>query len=610
MLRNNHVFRIGVLPAPARAATIGLLGFVGFAVAGMRGPISQAQSSAQGTAGETAQVAVQNGLRGTAPSLDVSLLPAETKLLFALKPAALLEREEIKALVRDMAPGVLTKSGLVLPHEEIEQLVCFWEGLPEAPGQPGRSPFIPHPTGIIYRATKAQDWKSRLDAQGGRVEEFNLDGQKCFRGQPPSPAWCAAAFDDRTLVVAVEDTIRDLIQDRRVPAPRRTWDEAWEKSADGLVIAAIDTRWLRRRLTQAAPPSGPDASSPFGVKLDTIAPLLEKAQAYVISVDASPGIRVDVRAVTRGGDGAKPVAETLQAVITLARNSIEGLMQDSAGKPLGDAMKGTFAAAGDLLAQAKIETSGNVVHLQAKSTMELSEVVKSVAPALTTARATARRMSSMNNLKQIGLAFHNYAAVYNHLPSPALLGGEQKKYPYSWRVALLPFIEQQVLYDQYRFDEPWDGPNNRKLIDQMPATYSVPGPNGNPLSRSTSSYYVFAGEAAALGGPQAPGGKIAEPKFEMIADGAHKTILAVEWEGNIPWTKPADIPFDLGGAVPAIGGFWPDGLNALMCDGSVRGFPKQFDPETLKALITRAGGEVIQAETLAPEQTRPHAAKP
>ena len=49
-------------------------------------------------------------------------------------------------------------------------------------------------------------------------------------------------------------------------------------------------------------------------------------------------------------------------------------------------------------------------------------------------------MSSINNLKQIGLAFHNYAAAYNHFPSPALLGGEQKKYPYSWRVALLPFI--------------------------------------------------------------------------------------------------------------------------------------------------------------------------
>ena len=99
-------------------------------------------------------------------------------------------------------------------------------------------------------------------------------------------------------------------------------------------------------------------------------------------------------------------------------------------------------------------------------------------------------------------------------------------------------LEQQALYDQYHFDEPWDGPNNRKLIDQMPAVYSAAGPDGNPSSRSNASYYVFAGEAAALGSPQVPGGKSSEPTFEMITDGLSNTILAVEWQGNIPWTKP------------------------------------------------------------------------
>ena len=90
-------------------------------------------------------------------------------------------------------PGGSPRSGLVIPPEEIDQFVCFWEGLPEAPGQPGRSPFIPPPSGIIYRSTKAQDWKSRLMHKFGRVEEFRLDGQTCFRlGQPPIPGWCAA----------------------------------------------------------------------------------------------------------------------------------------------------------------------------------------------------------------------------------------------------------------------------------------------------------------------------------------------------------------------------------------------------------------------------------
>jgi len=199
----------------------------------------------------------------------------------------------------------------------------------------------------------------------------------------------------------------------------------------------------------------------------------------------------------------------------------------------------------------------------------------------------------VNNLKQIGLAFHNYAQINGHFPSPALLGGEQKNFPYSWRVALLPYLDQDALYRQYHFDEPWDGPRNRLLIGSMPAVYSVPGPDGTPSSKTNSSYYVFSGAATALGAPWVAGGKNDEATFARITDGVSNTILAVEWQGNTPWTKPDDIPFDLGAAIPALGGFWPEGFNVLIADGSVRMFKKEIDPNTLKAFITRAGGEVI-----------------
>ena len=97
-----------------------------------------------------------------------------------------------------------------------------------------------------------------------------------------------------------------------------------------------------------------------------------------------------------------------------------------------------------------------------------------------------------------------------------------------------------------------------------------------------------------------PGGKNSEVTFAQITDGLSNTILAVEWQGNIPWTKPEDIPFDPNGAIPVLGGFWPDGFNVLMGDGSVRAFKKEIDPNTLKALITRAGGEVITEEAFNP----------
>ncbi len=213
----------------------------------------------------------------------------------------------------------------------------------------------------------------------------------------------------------------------------------------------------------------------------------------------------------------------------------------------------------------------------------------------------------MNNLKQIGLAFHNHNSQYGHFPASVNLGGRNKTIPYSWRVAILPFIDHQALYDAYNFDEPWDGPNNRKLIDKMPAIYGYPA-DGTSSSRGNSSYFVFTGRSTALSGASEPtgaaGGRPAAvapgpvaaptgPDIAQITDGTSYTILAVEARRDIPWTKPEDIPFNLNAPLPDLGGFTPDGFNALLADGSVRYLKKSIAMNLLKALITRDGGEVI-----------------
>ena len=167
-----------------------------------------------------------------------------------------------------------------------------------------------------------------------------------------------------------------------------------------------------------------------------------------------------------------------------------------------------------------------------------------------TAQTASTRTQSINNLKQIGLAFHNFAASNNHLPPPVLYGGKSGKVPYSWRVALLPYLEQQDLYNSYNFDEPWDGPSNSKLLDKMPAVYGYPRLGGT--SKTHAAYFVFTGEQTMLG-------KGAQPSFMDITDGMSNTILAVEAQREIPWTKPEDIPFDPQLPLPQIGGFHPDG---------------------------------------------------
>src|SRR5262249_376618 len=157
---------------------------------------------------------------------------------------------------------------------------------------------------------------------------------------------------------------------------------------------------------------------------------------------------------------------------------------------------------------------------------------------------------------------------------------------------------------QYRFDEPWDGPHNKLLIEQMPAVYSASGQDGTPASRSKASYFVFAGPAAALGSPSIPGGKNSGATLAQMTAGLSNTILGVEAKRDIPWTNPDDIPFDSDGQIPPLGGFWPDGFNMLMGDGSVRFVKSQVDPIILKALITRAGGEAISFQALDPGPRR------
>ncbi len=264
---------------------------------------------------------------------------------------------------------------------------------------------------------------------------------------------------------------------------------------------------------------------------------------------------------------------------------MQGLRQDVERQPRVSAgAEWALEAADSLVQKARVETTEGFVRLHAESAVDLAEGIRALVPAVTSARAAARRVQSTNNLKQIGLAFHNFHEVNKHFPASA--NRDKGAVPYSWRVAILPYIEQQELYNQYRFDEPWDGPHNRELIDKMPVIYAFPDPNGTPSSRSHTSYFVFTG-------PSTIGGAEGGAKIQQITDGMSNTILAVEAKREVPWTKPEDLPFDPKAPLPELGGFAPDGFNALFADGSVLFIVKSMDPMMLKTLITRDGGEVI-----------------
>jgi hypothetical protein len=160
----------------------------------------------------------------------------------------------------------------------------------------------------------------------------------------------------------------------------------------------------------------------------------------------------------------------------------------------------------------------------------------------------------------------------------------------SWRVLLLPFIEQDELYKQFHLDEPWDSPNNIRLLDRMPATYAAPGHKKALIPPNHTVCHVFIGKGTAFEGPCGLRLK------DDFPDGTSNTLLFVEVGEPVPWTKPEDIVYDPAGPLPPLRGLFKDGFRACTADGSRRFVRYDMPEESLRAIITRNGGEKVPVD--------------
>jgi hypothetical protein len=196
------------------------------------------------------------------------------------------------------------------------------------------------------------------------------------------------------------------------------------------------------------------------------------------------------------------------------------------------------------------------------------------------------RARSMQNLKLIGLAMHNYAARHSRaFPAAAIY--KDGKPMLSWRVAILPYLDQKDLYNKFHLDEPWDSPHNKALLDQMPEVYAPVIPVDKP--EPATYYQVHAGPGALFDGETGT-------KLEDIKDGTSMTIMVIEGAKPVPWTKPEELPFAVDKPLPEVGGQQPDGACVGLADGSARFIGRQVDLKVFKALVTRSGGEVVTGD--------------
>ncbi|HEV3115603.1 MAG TPA: DUF1559 domain-containing protein, partial [Gemmataceae bacterium] len=194
-----------------------------------------------------------------------------------------------------------------------------------------------------------------------------------------------------------------------------------------------------------------------------------------------------------------------------------------------------------------------------------------------------------NNLRQIGLALHNYHDVYGAFPAVANFNKDGKPL-LSWRVHILPFVDQSELYRAFHLDEPWDSEHNKKLIARMPAVYRCPAEG----SAGRTAYLAPVLDDTHGKGTMWTGNK-KQVRIPDVTDGTSNTILVVDADKQhtVFWTKPEDLAYDPKKPLAGLVGQHADKIQALFADGSVHRLNGTIAPQKLHALFTRSGGELV-----------------
>jgi hypothetical protein len=196
-----------------------------------------------------------------------------------------------------------------------------------------------------------------------------------------------------------------------------------------------------------------------------------------------------------------------------------------------------------------------------------------------------RRSLCKNNLKQIGLALHNYHETHGSFP-PVYFADENGLPIHSWRVLILPFLNEQALYDRYRFDQPWYGPDNWVLLAEMPQAYRCPtSAKSNQVADGFTNYLAPVGPRRAF----QPGNAVS---FGLITDGTSNTAMVVEDSRQpVPWIAPFDVtPEDYAAHLKSFSGAnnysHRGGQHVLLGDGTTRFIPANLDAKILSRLLT------------------------
>ena len=506
--------------------------------------------------------------------IDLTFVTTEAFAAVIVHPRTVLTMPNMEMLPLEILSAVGQRDFGVDPTN-IEQVILIIEP-PQGPGPP--------PIGAVARFAKPYDRDSVLP-KILRDSEADSRGDKTYQ-RAAHPSLPSVHFpNDRTIVAAPEEMLLRMIAQEHDESPLRKLLANTASTEHAHVIVSVDAV---RNLTKAALDSLPPLPRPFVEFLK--APDYISWAEYRLSLqnamkneltlnatDAKAAVELE-KLIKQGLDMGK---QAMMAEMTKNMPASDDPVEQATGKYAKRMITLVF----DSFQPARNDTKVSI-SMNAKSDVATIGILTALLlPAVQAAREAARRTQSANNMKMIGLAMHNYHDRNRHFPAQANYDDDGHAL-LSWRVHILPFIDQEELYKEFHLDEPWDSEHNKKLIERMPTVYR--NPNRNPDNKT--NYLVAAGKGTIFAGKEGA-------SFRDILDGSSSTIMLVEANDDqaVEWTKPSDLEYNPDMPMSGLGQLRQKGFQVLLADGSVRFIASTIDRETLKALFTAKGGERVGA---------------
>jgi hypothetical protein len=499
---------------------------------------------------------------------DLAKIPSDAMLIISGRVADLWNSEQFKPArekyKKEIDEGAAKEfqDRFGLPLEQVERMTLCMLSPP-----PGREVVV-----FFVRAVKPFDL-AKVVAKLNNITAKKYKEETLYVGDKNEVIY---PLDDRSLMYGKLQDVQALI-DHPKPKTEGTLVAALRQAAGkhSMVLGMnikVFTDSVGDRLSEEA-------------QLEPFLPLF-KALSATLSVDVASEARAAAVLTFPTEKEAKAAIKPAQTGLVLLRAGLDHIaIQASKDQEAKDLLK-ALKQLQDPLKAMRIEQKDSSLSAAFELKNDPALAGLALIEAVQKVRSSAARAQGANNLKQLGLAMHNYAdTMQGKMPAHAIYSKDGKPL-LSWRVLILPYIEQQQLYNEFHLNEPWDSEHNKKLLAKMPKVYASPE-DEKTVQEHVTHYQAFIGKGAFFEGKQ---GLRFPAEF---VDGTSNTIMFVEASKAVPWTKPEDISFDPERPLPKLGLPGATYFLAGMCDGSVRTISHKITPQTLRSAITRNGGEVL-----------------